>query len=90
MRPDLTVLNISIIGTQLERIGNDCTEKSCKFLGIHINEHLTWKYHIKHVLKKVSYALFSLKLVKRALPPDCLQTLYYSLVHSHLTYGIIV
>ena len=89
MRPDLTELNISINGTQLNRIGNDCNEKSCKFLGIHIDEHLTWKHHINHIFRKVSYALFSLRQVKRALPPDCLQTLYYALVHSHFTYGII-
>jgi len=27
--------------------------------------------------------------VKRVLPTDCLKTLYYSLVHSHFSYGII-
>lgn len=89
MRTDLTKLNIAINGTQLDRIGNDCPLKSCKFLGIHIDENLTWKYHINQVKKNVSGALFSLKQVKRALPSDCLKTLYYSLIHSHFTYGII-
>lgn len=49
MRTDLTTLNITINGTQLDRIGNDCSEKSCTFLGIHIDENLTWKYHINQV-----------------------------------------
>jgi hypothetical protein len=64
-------------------------EKSSTCLGIHIDENLTWKYHINQVKKKVSWALFSLKQVKRTLPSDYLKTLYYSLVHSHFTYGII-
>ena len=80
MKPDLTTLNISINGTQLNRIGNDRNEKSSKFHGIYIDERLTWKHHINHMFRKtVSYALFSLRQVKRALPSDCLQTLYYVL-----------
>ena len=41
MKPDLTTLNISINGTQLNRIGNDRNEKSSKVLGVDIDEHLT-------------------------------------------------
>ena len=89
MGPNLAQLNITINGIQLDRIGNDCYEQYCKFLGIHIDENLTWKYHINQVCKKVSRALFSIKQVKRALPTDCLKTLYYALVHSHFAYGII-
>jgi len=45
--------------------------------------------HITQVNKKVSRALFSIRQVKRVLPTDSLRTLYYSLLHSHFTYGII-
>jgi len=58
MRPNLAQLNITINGIQLDRTGNDCNEQYCKFLGIHIDEHLTWKYHIIQVCKKVFRALF--------------------------------
>jgi len=76
MKPDLTDQSISINGVKLERIGNDCREKSTKFLGIHLDENLTWKYHIAHVKKKISMALFSIKQVKRVFPTYCLRTLY--------------
>ena len=89
LKPDMTNHNITINGIQLDRIGNDCNEKSTKFLGIYLDEHLSWSYHIAQVKKKVSMALFSLKQVKRVLPTECLKTLYYALVHSHLSYGII-
>jgi len=80
MKPDLTALNISTNGTQLNRIGNDRNEKSSKFHGIYIyiyiyiyiDERLTWKHHINHIFRKVSYALFSLRQAKRTLPSDCL------------------
>jgi len=36
MRPDFTELNIIINGKKLSRIGNDCAEKSSKFLGLYI------------------------------------------------------
>jgi len=86
MRPNLAQLNITINGIQLDRIGNDCNEQYFKILGIPLDENLTWKYHINQVCKKVSRALFSIKQVKRALPTDCLKTLYYALVHSHLVW----
>ena len=90
LRGDLAHKHIYIHNTQLHRIGNNCNEKSAKFLGILIDENLTWKEHISHVNKKISRALFSIKQVKNVLPKQCLKTLYYSLIHSHLSYGILV
>ena len=49
---------------------------------------MTWKYHINHVNKKISRALFIIKQVKNLLPLDCLRTLYFALIHPHLSYGI--
>ncbi len=89
MRQDLTNFSIHINNIPLDRIGNACTETSTKFLGMFIDENLTWKSHIKHVNTKVSRALFLLKQVKHVLPAESLRTLYYSLINSHFAYGII-
>jgi hypothetical protein len=89
MHCDLTGLNINIDNIPLKRIGNDCDEKAAKFLGIHIDEHLTWKYHIAHVNTKVSRTLFFIKQVKNILPRNSMRTLYFALVHSHFTYGLL-
>ena len=61
---DLNGLSISIDKIPLLRIGNDCDEKAAKFLGLYIDEHLTWKHHIAHVNTKVSKILFVIKQVK--------------------------
>ena len=89
MRCDLTGHDIFIQNTKLNRIGNDCDVKAVKFLGIYIDENLTWKYHLSNINNKISNALFAIKQVKQVLPYNCLETLYYSLIHYHLSYGIL-
>ena len=71
---DLTNVSIKINGTCLERIGNDCNENATKFLGMYIDENLSWKHHLSQLNKKVSQALFSIKQVKKSLPLECLRT----------------
>ncbi len=88
MRGNLSQHSIYIDNAEIDRIGNDCNEQSTKFLGMYIDEHLTWKRHIAEVTKKVSRALFSIKQVKHILPLDSIRTLYFALIHSHLSYGI--
>ena len=83
MKCDLTNVSIKINGTCLERIGNYCNEKATIFLGIYIDENLSWKHHLSQLNKKVSKAPFSIKQVKKSLPLECLKTLYYALIDSH-------
>jgi hypothetical protein len=86
---DFTGLNIEINNTRLQRIGSQLKEKSTKFLGILLDEHLTWKHHLRHINSKISRALFSIKQVKHVLPVESLRTLYFALIQPHLTYGIV-
>ena len=81
--------SILIKDTQLTRIGNDCKDQCFKFLGLHIDEALTWQKHIKSINSKIARALFSIKQVKHCLPSSSLITLYNALIQPHLTYGII-
>ena len=63
---------------------------SAKFLGIFIDDELKWSVHINHVLKRVSSGSYALHSVKRFLSRDNMKTLYYSLIHSHLSYGTLL
>ena len=84
-----TGLNIHIDNISLTRIGNDCEERAIKFLGMFIDEHLTWKSHISHVNAKVSRSLFVVNQAKNIFPKSCLRTLYFSLIHPHFSYGVL-
>ena len=68
-----------------------CTEqeKSFKFfLGIHMDETLTWKHHIGKVCSKISHSNYIIDKVKHILPKSSLHTLYLTIVQSHLNYGL--
>ncbi len=86
---DVKELKMEIDKIPLSRIGTNCEEKSTKFLGVHLDEHLSWIHHLKHVNKKISMALYSLKQVKFSLPLESLKTLYFSMIHPHICYGIL-
>ena len=55
------------------------------YLGLTLDEGLKWDKHIDKLRKKLSSAIYSIKLAK-FLPRDSLLTLYHSLVESRLRY----
>ena len=61
-----------------------------KFLGLVIDEHLTWKPQIKHISSKVSRNIGIINKIKHNLPKHALKTLYYSMIYPYLYYGNIV
>ena len=81
---DFSLHKLCINGTPLNRIGQHCEETSAKFLGIYIDEYLTWQDHIRHVNRKMARAMFAIKQVKYLLPNNTLINLYYALVHSDI------
>ena len=77
-----------LFGNQtIERIGEDCPAKSFRFLGHMVDDLLTWKYHLKHISKKIRTANFALAQCKNLLPFSARKHIYTSLVHSHLNFG---
>ena len=48
---------------------------STKYLGVIIDQHLTWQCHIEYILKKIRTKLFGLHCLK-PLPNSLLATLY--------------
>ena len=86
---DLTGLNISINGTPLSRVGTGCAEQSTKFLGVHIDDTLSWKSHMDYINKKISKSLYIIRQASRLLSTECLRTLYFALIHPYLNYGLL-
>lgn len=72
---------------QIDTIILLCTS-SAKFLGIHVDQFLSWNEHISNVSSKVTRSIFS--RVSRLLPSNILLQLYFTLVKPYLVYCNLV
>jgi len=59
-----------------------------KFLGVYFDQNLSFKYHISTIRKKLSKALYTLRMAKNILPAKSLKLIYYTIFHCHLIYAI--
>ncbi|PNF19496.1 hypothetical protein B7P43_G02324, partial [Cryptotermes secundus] len=60
-----------------------------KFLGLVIDHKLSWQTHIDQMIPKLNKASYIIRVLKPLLSLECLKTVYFSLVHSIISYGII-
>ena len=58
------------------------------YLGITLDQHITWTPHIKKISITISRVIGILRKLKRTFPQYILRTIYNSLIHPHLIYGL--
>ena len=83
--------NYSVSNTSFEiHFRNNTIEKvsSIRFLGVIINENLSWKEHMNMVKRKIRSSLGSIMRIKPCLTTKAMLILYNSLLLSHLRYCI--
>ena len=61
-----------------------------KFLGLTIDDTLSWKHHIDQVIKRMSSACYALRFIKYQLPIDTLKIIYFTHIHTIMSYGVIL
>jgi hypothetical protein len=92
--PTLLYINNNNVGENslnlipIEQITSLSKTPAIKFLGIFLDPALSFKYHIQTITAKISKALYFIRSAKNILSEKALKSLYYSLVHCHLVYGI--
>ena len=89
MHVDFSQLNLQIGNEKIERIGDDCKDKFFKFVGIRLDEHLTWAHQINHVHSKLASGNYAIAQTKNFLPKKIRLTIYNSLFRSHMEFGIL-
>src|SRR6218665_193899 len=78
---------VSMSDLKLEIDDNEIMQvTSSKFLGVYIDQHLTWVEHISHISKKIAKNISMLSRIRYCLPKCTLQGLYYSLIFPYLSY----
>ena len=75
-------LNVKINGISIKQI------EVVKYLGILIDENLTWDAHINHVINKLLKFCSIFYNIGNLVPPSIMKKIYFALIHSHLVYGI--
>ena len=81
-KPPPTNLTVTLRNIKIEQV------TTMKFLGVHIDEHLTWTGHIRHLQNKLRSTLGVVSRIKPFLRQGSMLTLYHSLINSHLQYCI--
>ena len=76
-------LTITLNNQQIEQIHN------IKFLGITVDEHLTWKEHIDTICKKINKFVFALKKIREVTSIKTAIMVYHAYICSIIRYGII-
>ena len=62
--------------------------KTHKFLGTWIDDDLKWSTQVSHLLNKMRTYCHLLSLSKNMLSEDCLRTIYFSQIYTHLQYNL--
>lgn len=63
---------------------------SVKILGVIFDRNLTWAAHIDSLCAKLGKGCYGMRNLKNHCSKDTLLTFYYSNIHSHLRYGIML
>ena len=61
-----------------------------KFLGIILDENLTWNLHINEICNKLKRYFHIFYNIRHLLSKDNIKTIYYALIYSEIKYGISV
>ena len=63
---------------------------SVKFLGLQLDNNLSFKNHFAYISIKICKGLYALKRASKILELKDLKTLYFALIYPYLTYGLLV
>ena len=78
------------IDSNITLMSNKITSSTIvKFLGLTIEETLSWKAHIDQMMPRLSSACYAIRIITPLTTEDTLKMIYHAYVHSIIMYGII-
>ena len=63
---------------------------STKYLGVTIDQELSWKEHIQELCNKLKGMFSVFYNIRKYLTLDHIKTIYYALIYSRIKYGLVV
>ena len=83
-RTDVHDIDIEINNINISRV------KNVKFLGVILDEKMSWKDHINYISKKISKCIAIMFKLKNIVSKDTLKSLYYTLAYPYFIYCNVV
>ena len=77
-------LHVNINDINMEQV------KKVKYLGVTIDENLTWNDHISMLCKNLGFKVSTLSRIKNMVTPEMLKTVYNSIIQPTIDYAITV
>ena len=77
-------LHLSINNINIEKVD------SFNFLGLVLDTHLKWNFHVRKVANKLTNINWILSKLKHIFPQKILKTIYSSLIESHINYCLVL
>ena len=59
-----------------------------KYIGVLIDSHLSWRYHIDYISSKISKGVGIIARLRHFVPTSTLLKIYLSLMEPHISYGL--
>ena len=81
---------LTLDGVAIEQIGLNCETKWFKYLGMRLDDKLSWDDQRAHVYQKAAAGTFMLACLKRTVPRRIRLVIYNSLVRPYFEYCIKV
>ena len=82
-RGPLKNMNILINGQSLKEVDH------AKYLGVHMDNKLTWNVHIDNIKLRLSKGISILSKIRHYVPKSVLRSLYFTFISSHTEYNLI-
>ena len=74
----------------IERVGEKCKENFVRFLGIWIDESLSFSGHLAKLKSKLNSGIYALATCTKVVPFRVRKMIYHSLFESHLHFSSII
>lgn len=66
------------------------TVKTANFLGVLVDDKLSWRQHIRHIAAKIGVFSYVLRNLHNEVSLEVAKTAYFAYVHSRIEYGILL
>ena len=83
-------IDIKIYDHRINKFVSLDRKEYVKYLGVIIDSHLSWKFHVDYVAMKISRNIGIISKLRHIVPLKTLYNIYNSLILPYLSYGLII